>query len=61
MTMNLTKREAIALQTALQLMNKKDQKLQEMLLNISYDSIFNKLEDYVNAIEETGESYASVR
>jgi hypothetical protein len=59
--MNLTKREAIALQTALQLMNKKDQKLQEMLLNISYDSIFNKLEDYVNAIEETGESYASVR
>lgn len=60
MTMNLTKREAIALQTALQLMNMKDQKLQEMLLNISYNSIFNKLEDYVNAIEETGESYASV-
>lgn len=58
--MNLTKREAIALQTALQLMNKRDQNRQEMFLNISYDDLFNKLEDYVNALETTGESYASV-
>ena len=58
--MNLTKREAIALQTALQLMNKRDQNRQEMFLNISYDDLFNKLEDYVNALETTGETYASL-
>ena len=45
MTLDLTKRDVIALQTALQLMNKRDQNLQEMFLNISYTEIFNKLED----------------
>lgn len=58
--MNLTKRDVIALQTALQLMDKRDQNRQEMLLNISYNEIFNKLEDYVNALETTGETYASL-
>jgi hypothetical protein len=56
----LTKRELIALQTAMQLMTRKDQKMQEILLNISYNDLFNKLEDYVNAIEKTGETYASI-
>ena len=60
MTLDLTKRDVIALQTALQLMNKRDQNLQEMFLNISYTQIFNKLEDYVNATETTGETYASL-
>lgn len=44
----------------MQLMSKRDQQLQENLLNISYSNLFDKLEDYVNAIEETGESHASV-
>lgn len=44
----------------MQLMSKRDQQLQENLLNISYSNLFDKLEDYVNAIEETGETYASV-
>jgi hypothetical protein len=60
MTLDLTKRDVIALQTALQLMNKRDQNLQEMFLNISYSEIFNKLEDYVNATETTGETHASL-
>lgn len=44
----------------MQLMSKRDQQLQENLLNISYSNLFDKLEDYVNAIEETSETHASV-
>ena len=44
--MKLTLQETNALITALQLMNKRDQNNQERLLNVNYEDICKKLEDY---------------